>query len=86
MISKEVLIKNESGLHAYPASQLVELCKRYRSNITICTDEMELDGKSIISILLGCIYKGTSIKILVDGEDEEEALQAIIELINNLEG
>ena len=85
MLEKEVLIQNETGLHASPASQLVELCNKYKSNITICTEEMELDAKSIISVLLGGIYKGMTIKLLVEGEDEQEAIDAIVELIKNLE-
>lgn len=53
MFQKDIVIPNETGLHARPASGLVRLCKSYKSKITICTDEKAIDAKSIIMVLAG---------------------------------
>lgn len=86
MLEKEMIVKNESGLHARPASMLMELSNKFKSDIFIHVNEMKIDCKSIISILLGQIYKDTPIKLVIEGEDEKIAFEAIVELIENLEG
>lgn len=85
MFEKEIVVKNETGLHARPASMLVELCNKYKSEIKIFTEDTEINPKSIISILLGGVYKDTPIRVVVEGEDEEEAGNAICDLINSFE-
>ena len=86
MLEKEMIVKNESGLHARPASMLMELSNEFKSDIFIHVNDMKIDCKSIISILLGQIYKDTPIKLIVEGEDEKIAFEAIVDLIENLEG
>ena len=81
-----MIVKNESGLHARPASMLMELSNEFKSDIFIHVNDMKIDCKSIISILLGQIYKDTPIKLIVEGEDEKIAFEAIVDLIENLEG
>ena len=51
MVQNTTLVKNKTGLHARPAAQLVALCKKFKSKITISTDGVDCDGKSIFSIL-----------------------------------
>ena len=86
MLEKEMIVKNESGLHARPASMLMELSNEFKSDIFIHVNDMKIDCKSIISILLEQIYKDTPIKLIVEGEDEKIAFEAIVDLIENLEG
>ena len=79
-------VKNYSGLHARPASQLIELSNKYASSIIIKHNEIEADTKSIISLLSAGIKQGTVIELAVEGADEKEAIEAVSNLINNLEG
>ena len=84
MYEKEMIIKNKTGLHARPATDLSTLCQTYESDIKIRTNDTEIDSKSIISILSGGICKGTKIKLIINGTDEKEAGEKISEFIENL--
>ncbi|MCR5134858.1 MAG: HPr family phosphocarrier protein [Clostridiales bacterium] len=78
MVSAKYTIHSKVGLHARPASMLVKTANDYDSRVHIRTAEMDVDAKSILSVMVlgaGC---GEEIEILVDGPDEEEALQAIL--------
>ena len=83
MVSKHLLVKNQTGLHARPASQLVRLCQKFDSNITIEFGDNQVNPKSILSLLSGGITEGSEINLKVDGSDEKEALKEIADLINN---
>lgn len=83
MIEKEVVIKNKLGLHARAAVKLVNLANRFSSSVRIIKDTMEIDGKSILGILTLAASQGTKIILRVSGEDEREALKALVSLINN---
>jgi len=76
-----VIIKNEYGLHARPSSLLASLSSNFKSEIKIIKDGIEVNCKSIMNLLLLAAGKGTSLRIVADGEDEDEALNAIRELI-----
>ena len=78
-----LIVKNESGLHARPASLLAEKAQTYSSELTIIHEGTEIDAKSIVSILCGGIGPGMEIKVITDGEDEEEALAGIVGLISS---
>jgi phosphocarrier protein len=84
MYTKELTIVNETGLHARPASDLTIFCQKYKSEVSILTDEMEVDPKSIISILSAGIKKGTVVTLQVIGEDENKAGLEISDFISNL--
>lgn len=84
MFEKKVKINNKTGLHARPASDLTNLCQKFESDIKIITEEGEINPKSIISILAGGVYQGMEVTLLVEGADEKEAGEAIVELIRNL--
>lgn len=84
MYEKEMIIKNKTGLHVRPATDLSTLCQTYESDIKIRTNDTEIDSKSIISILSGGICKGTKIKLVINGTDEKEAGEKISEFIENL--
>ncbi len=85
MFETKLSINNETGLHARPASDLTQMCNKFKSDIKIITSEgAEINPKSIISILTAGIDKGAEITLQIEGEDEAEAGKALTDLINNL--
>ncbi len=85
MYQKEVVINNKTGLHARPASELVEFCKKISSDIILKTDKNEeINAKSILSILSGGIYQGTKLLVQVKGSDEQTAGPKVINFLQNL--
>ena len=85
MVQNTTLVKNKTGLHARPAAQLVALCKKFKSKITISANGVDCDGKSIFSVLHGCIKQGTTVEVRADGPDEAEALAQVVTYIDGLE-
>jgi len=83
MLEKKIIIKNKLGLHARAAVKFVNLANRYLSSVKIVKDSMEVDGKSILGILTLAASQGTPIKLVINGRDESQAMQALCELINN---
>jgi phosphocarrier protein HPr len=80
MIEKLVTIKNRAGIHARPAALLVQTATRFYSRIYIEKDRERINGKSIMGVIsLGATYQ-TTLKIIADGEDETEAVEAIVRL------
>lgn len=84
MIVKKFKITNESGVHARPATSLVNLCMRFDSDIVLEALKKEVDCKSIMGVMSLGIYSGTVVTITVDGTDEEEAMKAITDKILEL--
>ena len=82
MISRDVEIKNKLGLHARAAAKLVHTAARFKSDIKIRKGDEEVDGKSILGILLLAAGKGSVVTIKADGEDESAAIDAIEKLID----
>lgn len=78
MVSATYTIHSKVGLHARPASMLVKTANDYDSRIHIRTEEMDVDAKSILSVMVLGAGFGEEIEIIADGPDEEAALQAII--------
>jgi len=83
VIEKEVDITNKVGLHARPASLLVEAAHKFRSRIWIEKDGQVANGKNIMSLLLLSADKGSSIKIRAEGSDASEAVQTLVQLVKN---
>ena len=83
MFSATVTVKNKTGLHARPASQLVELSSKYQSRIKIVNNSDEIDPKSIISLLSGGVSQGTTIEVRAEGSDEQDAINDIVALIES---
>ena len=73
----EITINNETGLHARPAKTLVNLVKQFKSDIIIWHGEKKANAKSLISVLTLGASKGSQLRIVVNGEDEESALAEI---------
>lgn len=82
MISRDIEIKNKLGLHARAAAKLVHSAARFKSDIKIRKGDEEVDGKSILGILLLAAGRGSTITLKADGEDERDALDAIEKLID----
>lgn len=85
MVEKTVRIKNRVGLHARPAARFAELAQKFNSEISIVKSGKKVNGKSILDILGLGIGKGSTIRIVAEGDDEEPAIEQLIELINSFE-
>jgi len=82
-MKKELLIENRLGLHARAAAQIVKAASAYASRITLIKDDLEVDGKSIMGIMMLAAAKGTNILVRVDGQDEESALAGLEKLFKD---
>ena len=82
MTERNIEIKNKLGLHARAAAKLVHTSARFKSDIKIRKGDEEVDGKSILGILLLAAGRGSTITVRAHGEDENAALDAIQELID----
>ena len=80
-VEREVKIVNKYGLHARPAMQLVEIANAYSSKIEITNTALTVDAKSIMSVMRLGAGKGTVLRMVADGEDAEEALTALAQLV-----
>jgi phosphocarrier protein len=76
-------IKNRLGLHARAAAQLVQTANRFRADVTVEKDGLEVNGKSIMGILMLAAPQGSRISVTVAGEDAEQAMTAIGRLIDD---
>ncbi len=83
MIVKEVTLINKLGMHARAATKFVQLAQKFRSRIIVEKDGVEINGKSILGLMTLAAPVGSKLVLKVDGEDEEEAMKALVELINN---
>lgn len=83
MQNKNFTIKNRLGLHARAAAQLVQTANKFNSEVALIKDDIEVNGKSIMGILLLAAPQGTDISVTVDGTDEEQAMKVIAELIED---
>lgn len=83
MIQKEIQVKNKSGLHARPASALVDVAKRFVSSITLSIHGKTKNAKSIIGVLSLGVKQNCVVTLTLDGPDEQEAFSALQELIGS---
>jgi len=81
LAQKKVKIRNQLGLHARPAAQLVKVAAKFKSDVFIALDEHEVNGKSIMGVMMLAAAQGSQLTIITQGEDEEKAMEAIVELI-----
>jgi len=77
-----VRIRNRLGLHARAAARFVQTANRFRARITASRDGRTMDGKSILGMLLLAASEGTEIELWAEGEDAEEALAALAQLVD----
>jgi len=83
VIDKIYVIKNRLGLHARAAAQLVQLANRFKADVLVRKDGLEVNGKSIMGILMLAAPKGSRIEVSIRGEDATAAMAAIGELIDD---
>ncbi len=83
MLSRTVSVQNQVGLHARPATFFIQKANEFKSSIWIEKEERKVNAKSLLGVLSLGITKGTEIKIVTDGVDEEEALDALEALIKS---
>ena len=84
MITQEVTLKNQEGLHARPATEIAKNASKYTCDIKFNVNGKEYNAKSVLNIMSAGIKNNTQIKIICDGVDEEKALAEIVELFQNL--
>jgi len=82
MIEGILKIINKHGLHARPAAQFVKIAGKFKSDIKVIKDGLEVNGKSIMGIMMLAAEPGSEITLLIEGEDEKEAFAALNELIS----
>jgi phosphocarrier protein len=81
MVERSVQIVNAQGLHARPAAELVKVASRFASEITIARDDLEVNGKSIMGVMMLAAEFGSSIVMRATGPDAEQALDALAALV-----
>ncbi len=83
MLAREITIGNKLGLHARAAAKLVSIASGYGANITLEKDGQSVNGKSIMGVMMLAASQGTVLHIAIDGDGEEEAMQALVALIDD---
>jgi phosphocarrier protein HPr len=81
--SQAVTVVNQLGMHARAAAKFVHLATRYESHVKVARDAREIDGKSIMGILLLAAARGSTITISADGQDERGAVAALVALVQS---
>jgi phosphocarrier protein len=81
MVERSVQIVNKQGIHARPAAEIVKVAAKFKSGITIVRDDMEVNGKSIMGVMMLAAECGAAIVLRADGADEDAAVDALAGLI-----
>jgi len=81
MVSKEVVINNQVGLHARPATCFIQKANEFKCSIWVEKEERRVNAKSLLGVLSLGIVKGTTINIIADGADEDEAIETLATLV-----
>jgi phosphocarrier protein HPr len=81
MITRSLVIRNRYGLHARPAAKFVEIASKFQAQVMMSKDGIEVNGKSIMGVLMLAAEKGSKIEISADGKDEKEAIEALAGLL-----
>jgi phosphocarrier protein len=77
VVSRELVVINELGLHVRPAGTLVKLANKFKSHISIQRDDDTIDAKSIMGVMMLGASKGTTLQVTAEGEDADEAIASI---------
>lgn len=81
MTSGTVTVRNELGLHARPAALFVQLASRFASHITLSKNGVEVNGKSIMGVMMLAAERGSTLEIRADGTDEQRAVAELVALV-----
>jgi phosphocarrier protein len=82
MLEKVLTIKNRLGLHARPAALFAQTASRYQAAVKVCKEDLEVNGKSVMGLMMLAAEQGSKLRILVEGADEAQALTEIEKLFN----
>ena len=83
MIRRNLTIINKLGLHARAATKFVQLASKFISSVELARDEQKINGKSIMGVMMLAAARGTEITLIIDGEDEDEAVSQLEALVEN---
>ena len=83
MVSKKVTVNNPTGLHLRPAGNLCKEAMKYKSMIKFQFRETTANAKSVLSVLGACVKSGDEITLICEGEDEQEALDALVAAVES---
>lgn len=83
MVKQKTTIKNPTGLHLRPAGLFCRTAVQYKSKITFQIKDTTANAKSVLSVLGACIKRGDEIELICEGEDEQEALAAMVKIIED---
>jgi phosphocarrier protein HPr len=83
MISRDVTVVNQLGMHARAAAKFVHLAARFSAQVRVARDTREMDGKSIMGLLLLAAARGSVVRISADGADERDAVTALAALVES---
>ncbi len=81
MTSRSLPVVNQLGMHARAAAKFVHLAARFQAHVTVAREAREMDGKSIMGLLLLAAARGTTVTISAEGADEREAVEALCALV-----
>ena len=82
MTQVDLLIRNQLGLHARACALFVKTAARYQSQVLVSRDDLEVNGKSIMGVMMLAAEEGSTIRVRVDGPDESDAIHALRELVD----
>ena len=83
MYSQEAVVNNQVGLHARPATFFIQKANEYKSFIWVEKEERRVNAKSLLGVLSLGIVGGTTIRIIADGADEQQAVEGLVKLVNS---
>ena len=83
MLERQLIIRNKFGLHARPAAVIVQTASKFKARIKIVKDNQEVDGKSIMGLMTLAANAGSTIILRADGEDEMQALDELVRIIES---
>lgn len=83
MVSRSVTIQNSVGLHARPATFFIQKANSYKCSIWVEKEDCRVNAKSLLGVLSLGIVKGTTITLIADGSDENEAVSGLVDLVNS---
>ena len=83
MVYKDITVQNQIGLHARPATFFIQKANEFRSSISVENEERRANAKSLLGVLSLGITGGTTIRIIADGQDETEAVEALSNLVSS---
>jgi phosphocarrier protein HPr len=81
MAERSVTVANRNGLHARPAAEIVKLAAKYKSDITLVRDDLEVNGKSIMGVMMLAAEYGATLLLRASGPDADQAVGALADLI-----